>query len=314
MTEISSHKEDALSQILSIAKHNEITLKELEQAFKTINQANNVSGTSILQKLFSYLGGIFLFAGVATFIGMHWEDMNLAGHLIVTLGAGFVAFIMALTCLSKERFIHAATPLFLIAALLESTGIGIMLDAFSTSKNIHHGAIFISVVMLIQHGVTFFVKKRTVLAFISIGYLFLLYLTLMDMVDVDGDIMSTTLGGAMLFISYSLSNSRHVALSPFTYFFGSIGFLAGSFEIMEGSIFEPVYLGVTALLIYLSTAIRSRTLLFVSCTAMLCYIGYYTVEHFKDSLGWVLSLILIGLIMLGMGSFAFKLDRKMQAR
>ena len=70
------------------------------------------------------------------------------------------------------------------------------------------------------------------------------------------------------------------------------------------------YLGIVAFMIFLSTFVRSRTLLLVSTLAMLCYIGWYTEEHFAHTLGWPLALIIGGLALIGFGSMAVKLNNK----
>jgi len=58
-----------------------------------------------------------------------------------------------------------------------------------------------------------------------------------------------------------------------------------------------------------STALRSRTLLATATIATLSYIAYFTGEHFADTIGWPLTLIALGLLLIGMSAFAFRLGR-----
>ena len=62
--------------------------------------------------------------------------------------------------------------------------------------------------------------------------------------------------------------------------------------------------------VFLSTWVRSRTLLFVSTVAILAYISYFTNEHFQDSLGWPLVLILLGLVFIALSTIAMRISRR----
>jgi len=79
---------------------------------------------------------------------------------------------------------------------------------------------------------------------------------------------------------------------------------------VKNSLLEPVYLGATALMIFLSTYVRSRTLLLVGTLAMLIYIGYYTAEHFANTVGWPIALVIIGIALIGLSAFAIRLNNQ----
>ena len=63
-------------------------------------------------------------------------------------------------------------------------------------------------------------------------------------------------------------------------------------------------------MIYLSVTVRSRTLLLVSVIAMVSYIGYFSAEHFAHTLGWPLTLVIGGFVLIGISSSAVKLNNK----
>ena len=87
-----SLKEDALQDIVSLAKHNQITLEEIALALNTPQVQAGKQSSSVLSKLFGYIGGIFVFAGIGVFISMYWDDFGSAARVIVTLGTGLLAF------------------------------------------------------------------------------------------------------------------------------------------------------------------------------------------------------------------------------
>jgi hypothetical protein len=61
--------------------------------------------------------------------------------------------------------------------------------------------------------------------------------------------------------------------------------------------------------VYLSVAVHSRTLLFVSTLGILAYTGWFTGQHFADSVGWPFALIAFGIFMIGLSAVAMRIDR-----
>jgi hypothetical protein len=66
----------------------------------------------------------------------------------------------------------------------------------------------------------------------------------------------------------------------------------------------------TALLIWLSTIARSRTLLGVGTCAMIGYLVWFTGEYFADSLGWPLALVIIGVLFIALSVLAVRINRR----
>ena len=305
-----STKEDALHDIIALAKHNNITLDEIKHAMEAAPVLASTPSTSVLSKLFGYIGGIFVFAGIGVFISMYWDDFGSAARVIVTLGTGLVAFFMALACLTDKRYERAATPLFLIAAILQPTGILVMLQEYSSGGDARDGLIFMSAYMLIQQGAIFWSKRRTVLAFSAILFGGILFANVFDVWDLDEKLIGSVIGASLICIAYALQQSKHLAIAPFWYFIGAMILMWSVFEAVENTPFELIYLGLAALLIFLSTYVRSRTLLLVGTLAMLVYIGYYTAKHFANTLGWPIALVMIGIALIGMSALAVRLNNK----
>jgi len=310
MTKKTDPKQKALEQIADLAGRHKISIGEIEKLLKESGGDTTDDKSKILQTLFSYLGGLFIFAGIAVYTAMKWDDMNLAMQLIITLGVGLAAYIQALVFLKDNKFDKAVTPMFLIAALLQPTGLFILLDAYASGGDEIHAILLVTGVMTLQQGGTFWAKRRTVLAFTALTFLTLFTATfLFDAFNErHEDVICLMIGVGLIAAGYVLGKSQHRVLAPFAYFFGSLCALWGSFEILDNTPAEILYLGITAGLIYLSTVAKSRTLLFISSIAMLCYIGYFSTENFPNAVGWPLTLIVMGCIMLGLGAYIFKLS------
>lgn len=305
-----SLKDDVLQDIVALMQHNKITLAEVSRALDDASMQMSAAPASVLSKLFGYIGGIFVFAGIGVFISMYWDDFSSASRVIVTLGTGLIAFVMGLICLSEQKYERVATPLFLIASVLQPTGIMVMLDEYSSGGDVRHGLLFMAAYMLVQQGATFWAKQRTVLAFSAIIFGCIFFANLFDLWDLDEKLIGTVIGSSLLCLAYAIQRSKHMAIAPFWYFVGAVLLLWSIFEWVEGSLFEPIYLGMTAFMIFLSTFVRSRTLLIIGTFAMLIYIGYYTAEHFANTVGWPIALVIIGIALIGLSALAIRLNNQ----
>ncbi len=305
-----SAKEEALQDIVALIKHNSISLDEVKHALEASPALASKPSASVLSKLFGYIGGIFVFAGIGVFISMYWDDFGSAARVIVTLGMGIVAFIMALVCLYDKRYEKAATPLFLMSAILQPMGILVMLQEYSSGGDARHGLIFMSAYMVIQQGATFWAKRLSVLAFSAILFGCILLANILDVWNWPGELIGMVIGISLICIAYALQKSKHLAIAPFWYFVGGVILMWSVFEAVEKTSFELLYLGLSALMIFVSTHVRSRALLGVGTLAMLVYIGYYTAQHFANTLGWPIALVIIGIALIGMSSLAVRLNNK----
>ena len=303
-------KQEVLQDIVALVKFNQISLDEIKHALAASSALTSKPSPSVVSKLFGYIGGIFVFAGIGVFISMYWEDFGSAARVIVTLGVGLIAFIMGLVCVADKRYEKAATPLFIVSSILQPMGILVMLQEYSSGGDARHGLIFMSAYMLIQQGATFWSKRLSVLAFSAILFGCILLANLFDVWDWDDELIGMVIGVSLICVAYALQQSKHMAIAPFWYFLGAVILMWSVFEAVEDTPLELLYLGLSALMIFLSTYVRSRVLLGVGTLAMLIYIGYYTAEHFANTLGWPIALVVIGVALIALSSLAVRLNNK----
>jgi len=300
-------RSEALRQIAELAALHELQPDEI------IRELNNPStpepaerSSGILARIMAYLGGVFVLAGIAIFVGMQWDLFSSAVRVLVTLGVGFAIFLFALATMTDDRFAKVTTPMLLISALLQPTGIVVMLNEYSRGGDPEHGLLFMCVVMFLQQFFTFLAKKRTVLLFMSLFFGAAGFGVLCDILDIDETIIALSLGIGLTAVSYAIDKTNHRTITPFWYFAGSVFFLYGSFDVLEGSVLEILYFGIAAGVMYLGTVVKSRTLLFTSVLALMGFTGYF----FRDSLANAFGLIIMGLLLIGLSAFAMSLNRK----
>ena len=64
----------------------------------------------VLVRVLGFLGGTFVFAGIGVFIALQWDDMNSAARIVVTLGSGLAAFILACSRAGKRASTRRRLP------------------------------------------------------------------------------------------------------------------------------------------------------------------------------------------------------------
>lgn len=118
-------------------------------------------------------------------------------------------------------------------------------------------------------------------------------------------------GVCVMSAAYGLHKAeRYSRLTGLGYFIGSILAYGGLFDLVHNTSFELAYLAVSASMLYACVVLQSRALLFTTVIAMLGFIGFYTAKHFANSLGWPITLVLMGVAFLGVGTIAMRVKRR----
>jgi hypothetical protein len=301
-------KHEALVEVVDLMTRHGLTVDDVAKAVGGDAQFKADKSAGILSRLFAYLGGIFVFVGLAVFVGMRWDELGPFGRVLLTLGPGFCLFVLALVCTSDPRFDRAATPLFLVAALVQPTGILVLLGEYSRGGNPEHGLLFMTLVMLVQQGCTFWARRRTVLAFTTIFFATGFCVVALDLLEANRNLTGVGIGTSLLCVAWSLDRSAHRALSGIVYFVGSTVLLSAAYDWMRRGPIEVLFLGLACGVVVLATAARSRSLLVVGTVALVGYIADFIYQHFADNLGAPLVLMAIGLVFLGVGAAAVRIN------
>jgi len=300
----------ALQDIAALARQHGFSAGEIAAAVGEPPVASPQSRSrAVVVRVLGFLGGTFVFAGIGVFIALQWDSMNSASRVIVTLGSGLAAFVLAMLSSGDARVEKATIPLLLVAAVLEPTGMAVAFEEYGSGGDWRWASLAIAGTMALQFGATLGALRRSTPLFLCILFAALFWWTAFDLLDVDGDLTALLLGGCLLLASVGVARTAHRDMTPFWYFVGAAAFLGGLFELVEGSPLEVVFLAAAAGFVYLSVILHSRTLLVVSTLAILAYTGWFTSQHFADSIGWPLALIVFGILMIGLSALAFRIDR-----
>ena len=304
------NKSEAIEQILDIAHRHGLTPEEIDAAFKVRERDAGKLSSSVLGRILGYLGGIFIFAGLSVFIALNWNVMNTASRIIITLGSGITIFVMAIVASGDERYFRVRTPLFLIAAALQPLGILVAIDELYSVADWHTPILITAAIMFFQQGAVFWQRRDTTLLFTSVLFALWFFGITLDLLDVDEELIALVLGASSVGFCLALERTPYRGMNPFWYLVGSGWFFYGLFNMVQNTFYELIFLAMACAGVFLSTWIRSRTLLFVCTVAILSYIGYFTAEHFQDSLGWPLVLMVLGVIFIALSAVSVRISQR----
>ena len=307
-------KQDALVEVVDLITRHGLTIDDVSAALTGKGSYSAQRSSSVLSRIFAYLGGIFVFVGLGIFVAMRWDELGPAGRVLLTLGPGLCLFVLALVCTTDARLEAAATPLFLVAGLVQPTGILVMLKEYGRGGEVEHAVLFMSLVMLVQQGCTFWARRRTVLAFTTIVFATIAVFVSLDLLDANLYLTGITMGVSLLCVGWSLDRSPHRAIAGLVYFFGAALALEETYSWLRREPLEILFLGAACGVVVLAAAARSRSLLVVGTAGLVGYIADFIYQHFADNLGAPLALMAMGLVFLGLGAAAVRINTQYIAR
>ncbi|MBP7758968.1 MAG: DUF2157 domain-containing protein [Alphaproteobacteria bacterium] len=304
-------KAAALEQIALLARTHHLSLDEI--GAHLTKTALKDRSSAWLSRLLGYIGAVFVFGGLALYMGMIWNDLNSPARVIITFGPGIAAFILGIVTLKDERFMRASTPLFLKAAILQPVGMFVFLDEYASGDDTQLAAMVVFGILAVQFLLCFLIFRRTTLLFF--GYLFWNASVgiLMDRCEVPEDPMGIGLSLSILMVAWSIDRTKHKPIAAFWYFVGGVGLLWSVFQSVENSAYDIIMLPVMIGLMWVSVRMHSRTMLLVGTFGLLGFLTYYTDQYFKDITGWPLALMMMGFMLVGISYMAVRLSQKIKS-
>lgn len=327
------NKNNIINGIKSLAASGELERNEILVAYdegknqlskEHSNHSNNSTTLSRYSGILYYIGGGIVFLGLIFFIEQLWSGFNTFMRIFITLGAGLASYIMGVLFNQQHRLGAAGPAFFMISALLIPGGIMVSLDEYNIRLDENKIQNFISGLLFITYLLSYVVFKRAVLLaftfFFGTWFYFAITFTLLNNAIIlpewrIGYYLFATLGLSYLFIAFSYKKTDKQALVKILYLLG-INFFLGSLLALTGwkpsqdVLWEILFPGIVFGGLYLSAVIHSRIILTFCAFYLAIYIIKITVEYFSDGLGWPITLILCGFMLMGMGYGVIHLKRK----
>jgi hypothetical protein len=257
--------------------------------------------------------------GLIFFIYQIWADIGSVGRITVTLGLGLVLTAMGSLLLVQKPNESIGIVFQFIGGMLVPGGAMVTLSEMSVESStlwpvaITFGAIFVFYMLLNV------VHKNAVLTFYTIGngtaFVYLVVEAIVDgpyyMHDDLYAYLTMVIGLSYLLLAHAFRNGWNSVLIGVLYFFGITGFLGAAFSrVFDSPPWEMLYffliMGGFALAVYT----KSRSILVMSTIFLIAHVSYITSEYFADSIGWPISLVLLGFVFIGLGYASISINKK----
>lgn len=268
--------------------------------------------SSVLTRILSYVGGTLILSGLSVYLAMQWAHLDSLLRVALTLGPGLIAVVAAvvITTQERERGHLIATPLFVLAALFEMTGLFVFLKEYGHGNDAVMGSLMVCATLAVQFVALFGAVRKPAPLLLGLIFAHFAFAALFEKMGVDGRYYTLILALSGLMIATSLARTRFAPITGLGFIFSGFSFTSSLFVILERTPFDMLLIGVAAGMVYASTLARSRSLLFVGVCSMLGYLGYYTDHYFKDVVGWPIALMVLGILMIVASSYAVRIGRR----
>ena len=325
-------KQELLSELANKLSTGEVASEEILTLIK--NQPGKPEDVSTgdgpkrihsrLSEILYYLGGAIVFLGIAIMVGQNWDSLNSLSRILLTFGAGLLAYVIGVVFSRNNNSVGPGDAFFLISALLVPTGIGIVLNEAGVNVQGAAYQLFISGLSFAVFLSSFYVFKR--IMFLVFSIIFGTWLTLSVISwfymltgsyysEYSAMYQMMGIGLTYLLLGYSLDKTNWKPLTGVLYSFGLIAFLSstmalGGFRTEANLFWEIIFPGLVFGAIFLSVHLKSKAFLVFGTLYLMGYIMKITIEYFTEGLGWSISLIIMGLLLIAIGYGAVKLNER----
>lgn len=270
------------------------------------------------------IGGTIVLAGIAILIVQNWNEIGTVGRIMSTLGISLITYVFALLIRSSEHRILSSI-MFIISAILSQPGIFILLSEmkidFSNSIQI-----YVLIALSIIYSFALWLSRRGILVIIVAAFTTWLYYLLIDRIFgldayLDFDIFkwaTIVVGIVYILIGYGIpailksssvqETKENNSVRGLLYGAGTLAILG--VNITFGGIFDFILIILIFAAFYGGAFLKSRLMLIIAAGFLIAHIIKLTSRYFLDSIGWPVSLIIVGFLVIGIAYFTYYLSKK----
>ncbi len=318
------NNDELLSELSAKLRSGELrredVLSRLKLSSAASKSAQEGSGSHFsVAKMLYVLGATIVAVGVLFFVSQIWEDIGSVGRIAVTLGLGLLLTGVGSMLLKSKPGDSIGSVFHCIGGVLIPGGAMVTLSELSVESAslwpvaITFGVIFAFYLVLNS------VHKTPVLTFFSIanGTAFT-YLVVESIIEgpayTHEDLyayLTMAIGGSYLLLAHEFRKGWNSRLVGPLHFFGSTGILGAAYsQIFDSIPWQMFYVFVVIGGLLLAVHKKSRSILVMSTLFLIGYVTYITSEYFADSIGWPISLVLLGFIFIGLGYASITINKK----
>lgn len=321
------NKEELLQELSIRISKGEINREEIASRFnfplatQTLVTPENskISTPFSVTKMLYVLGAAIVVIGILIFISQIWNDIGSFGRILVTLGLGFLITAIGSMLLKSKPDQNIGTVFHFIGGILIPGGAMVTLSELNVDfvslwpVTITFGTIFVFYLLLN------FVHKNAILAFFAIANGTAFIYLLVEAI-VDGPFyrhqdlyayLTMIIGASYLLLAHAFREGQNKKLIGVLYFFGITGFLGAAFsQVFDSVLWQMLYFIIVIAGLALSVYMRSRIILIMSTLFLIVHVSYITGKYFAGSIGWPISLVILGFVFIGLGYISVNINKK----
>lgn len=320
-------KDELLAELSAKVSAGEVSMDEVLIRFNVASQSPVVSPAKTdglakhlsATKLLYIIGAIIVVIGILAFVSQVWDALGSTGHIAITLGLGLVITAMGSALLKAKPEENIGPVFHAIGGMLIPGGAVVALSELHVDfasmwpVTATFGAIFIFYLLLV------YVHKHAILTFFAVAngtvFIYLLVSALLGgSFYNNGDVyayLTMVVGASYLLLGYSFRDGWNQKLIGVLYLFGSIAVLGAAFSrVFDSVLWQLLYFFIVAGGMLLAVYIRNKAILAISTLFLIAHISYITSKYFADSIGWPVSLVLLGFIFIGLGYASVNINKK----
>ena len=322
-------KQELLKEINDMAQNGSLSQAEVMEAFSGtpgVTTEPAKANSLRLSEILYYIGGGIVFLGICVLVYQNWDNFDSFLKIFITLGSFIAAYAVGVLFYRYEDLRKVSQAFFLLAGCLGPLALYVTFNewGFDTTTNLVQFLIFLILTFVFLGGLFFF-RQQVILLFFGILFATAIFHVIISLIVGDNLLQSyytqiweyriLAAGLAWSCLGFYLTQTSYKALAGVMYGFGSFGFLAaalalGGWQPNQNVFWELFYPIVVFGTIFASVYIKSKSFLTFGTIFLMAYILKITGEYFTSGLGWPLALVLAGLVIMGVGYWAVRLNRK----
>jgi len=325
---LSVNKGDLLKQIKELSAQKLITQDEVIAAYNEGSTAEKTDAALTthlgITEILYFIGGAIVFLGIAVLLYQNWTTLNTFTKILSTLGSGMAAYFVGLLFSREEKLELVGQAFFFISALVIPIGIGIAFYEAHAEVTSPGTQSLISAILVFFFLGSYFVFRKHIFTIFAILYGTWLFFSFTSYLVGSSNQFDAfkfyqyrflVAGLAYMLLGYAFSKDERAPISGMLYGLGVIGFLGaaialGGWSPNQNVFWELIFPGLVFGIIFLSVQLKSKSFLIFGSLYLMAYILKITSEYFTEGLGWPLSLVLAGLMLIGIGYYSVYLNRK----
>ncbi len=270
-------------------------------------------------KMLYVLGAAIVVIGIILFVAQVWDDIGAFGRISVTLGLGLLFAAIGSVLLKNKSEDSIGSVFHCIGGLLIPGGAMVALSEMNVDPislwpvTMTFGVIFAFYILLN------FVHKNAILTLFAIAngtaFIYLIFEAIVDGSFYDHwdwhAYLTIVIGASYLLLAHSFREGWNKKLIGVLYFFGITGLLGAAFsQVIDSVLWQMVYFLLVIGGLSLAVFMKSRSILVVSTLFLLGHVSFITGEYFANSVGWPISLVILGFIFIGLGYASITVNKK----